>query len=663
MSFETFATAVHARFSVMSEQELFTTVSGDALWDAYLASFPEGTDPIYKTHTELTCNCCRNFIRNIGPAVAIIDGKLTSVWGLPVWSLLNLETPYKEVAAALHAAVVSQPITDLFRPSEPTYGAQVSRKLLPNGAMHRFNHFWGRIARRHTSATPDKARGDYRAAAQLFERGLRELAPAAIQQVLELIDAGSLYRGAEHKAAVLTFQTAQHLYLTKTTDQERNILVWELAGSSVARFRNTVIGTLVQDLSEGVELERAVRSFEQKVAPTNYRRTTALITQSMTNAALKTLAALGLEDAVHRRFANIGDITINNVLWASSDAASKMKGGLADLLADSCKSVTVSSATEISIEDFLTTVAPSAKEISILFSNKHTGKLVSITAPQYADSGSLFTWPNNFAWSYNGNITDSITEKVKNAGGNINAKVRVSLAWHNYDDLDLWADTPAGKHIYFGSKQGILDVDMNAGGGITREPVENLSWNNLQDGDYTVGVNQYRQRETTNVGFSIQLAYSGDVFNWAFPYAHKGNTPVLRFTVSKGELVSFKAEPQMVPGMNSQDAWGLQTEKFIKVRTIMLSPNHWDGHSVGNKHYFFLLEGCRNPDPTRGMYNEFLSSALQPHRKVFEVLGSKLMCSYTDQQLSGLGFSSTKRDTATVEVVTATSKRQYAVTF
>lgn len=655
-NFAPFAQAVHARLTDLSKQELYTTVTGDALWETYLASFPPGTDPIYKTHTEHTCHCCKQFIRGMGNVVAIIDGKLASIWDLP-----GLETPYKEVAAAMHQLVVSHPISDLYRPTEPAYGAESTKKLMEDGTVHRFNHFWGKVARKHQSPTPDKARGDYHTTVQVFQRGLEELAFPAIHQVLALIEDNLLYRGAEHKAAVMAFCSLKERYVCFSAE-DKNIFLWENATSPAARFRNTVIGTLVQDLSEGVDLERAVASFEQKVAPTNYKRTTALITPSMVKAAVVTLKSLDLDTAVERRFANIKDITIRNVLWADASAQAQMKG-LEALLLDSTVQNLDDKAQSVSIKDFMQNILPKATGLEVYLKSTNLPHLVSVTAPQHKETGNLFKWDNNFAWSYNGNITDSITEKVKNAGGDVNAKVRVSLAWYNYDDLDLWVDTPAREHIYYVNQRGVLDVDMNAGVGTTREPVENLSWKSLQDGNYTVGVNQFSQRETVDVGFSIQLAYSGGVFNWSFPGVHKGNTPVLEFTVENGELVSYTAMPQMIGGLSSQQAWGLQTEKFVRVQTVMHSPNHWDNNAVGNKHWFFILEGCRNPDPTRGLYNEFLSSKLEEHRKVFEVLGAKMMCQPTDDQLSGVGFSSTKKDSITVAVTSNGKRRQYNIQF
>ena len=88
----------------------------------------------------------------------------------------------------------------------------------------------------------------------------------------------------------------------------------------------------------------------------------------------------------------------------------------------------------------------------------------------------------------------------------------------------------------------------------------------------------------------------------------------------------------------------------------MLSPNFWDGERSGNKHWFFILEGCINPDKSRGFYNEFLRYDLKEHAKALELLSSKLKTPHTDKQLSGLGFSSTLPNTLLCKVTGKYSK-------
>ena len=62
------------------------------------------------------------------------------------------------------------------------------------------------------------------------------------------------------------------------------------------------------------------------------------------------------------------------------------------------------------------------------------GNFVSLVAPEYPDAKSLFKWNNGFSWSYDGEVTDSIKERVKKAGGKVDGDIRVSVSWANGDD-------------------------------------------------------------------------------------------------------------------------------------------------------------------------------------------------------------------------------------
>jgi len=60
--FKSFKQAVDAQLVLMSKDTLFTTdVSKDEIWDTYLSSFPEGTNPTFRERTEHDCTCCKQF--------------------------------------------------------------------------------------------------------------------------------------------------------------------------------------------------------------------------------------------------------------------------------------------------------------------------------------------------------------------------------------------------------------------------------------------------------------------------------------------------------------------------------------------------------------------------------------------------------------------------
>ena len=63
-----------------------------------------------------------------------------------------------------------------------------------------------------------------------------------------------------------------------------------------------------------------------------------------------------------------------------------------------------------------------------------------------------------------------------------------------------------------------------------------------------------------------------------------------------------------------------------------------------------MLDDCKNPEPVRGFFNEYLRSELSQDRKTFEMLANKMKAPYSDNQLSGLGFSSTIRNSVICKV-------------
>lgn len=665
MDFKVIKNAVAHQFNEMCKMAkedgvgLFrANVDKDKLWETYLASFPEGTNPMFRERTEHDCSCCRSFIRAVGNVVALTSkNEIVTIWDVDV---ADKEPAYQAVADALAKLVKSKAIENIFLSVESTAGTDKNFEEVVNGTPIEWQHFFVNIPREYVVRGKDIGTrlSDARALYDVLKRSLDELTEDAVETVLDLIAQNSLYRGAEHKMAVSTFQKLQKEYAKLKTKKAKEAFVWRSTKKvpvSVSKIRNTSIGTLLVDISNEVDIEEAVRKFEAMVAPMNYKRPTAIVTPAMIERAKQTVEELGLTSALSRRHAVLSDISVNDILFVDRTAKPKLGGNVFDDLvatAPDKKPKNFNKVEEVHIDKFISDILPRATSLEVMFENQHIKNLVNIIAPQDPTAGKLFKWDNNFSWAYKGDVADSIKEKVKAAGGNVTGDLCCRLAWFNYDDLDLHMVEPNGTEIYFGNKRsrftcGQLDVDMNAGHGVTRTPVENIFYGNrsgMEEGVYTLYVRQFSRRETVDVGFEVEIDFMGDVHHFAYDKMVTGVVQVAKFKYShKNGIEIIESLPS---SKVSKEVWGLMTNKFHKVNVMMYSPNHWEssGSGVGNKHYMFIIEGCNNPEPARGFFNEYLDARLDAHRKVFELLGGKLKVEPTDEQMAGLGFSSTQRD-------------------
>ena len=130
--------------------------------------------------------------------------------------------------------------------------------------------------------------------------------------------------------------------------------------------------------------------------------------------------------------------------------------------------------------------------------------------------------------------------------------------------------------------------------------------------------------------------------------------------VAEVELLAsgeFRCTPKLPSTASARDEWGLRTNQFHPVTVAMYSPNYWDAQDgIGHRHYFFMLAGCRNTEAPNGFYNEFLREDLMAHKRVFEALGGKMRVADAADQLSGVGFSATKRASFVAKVAGATER-------
>lgn len=643
---------MQSHFNVMKTSRLFQVdFDKDKIWEVYLGGFPE------KFRQGNNCRCCQSYLRQWGGVVVINeDYSVTSLWD---FEPDNEE--YNDAIRALREYIHSLPISGIFVNTSPKCGTDKTPDSV-RGIV--WNHWYMELPGSAVKRDVGPATGEARANHDVLKRSVEEITEDAVNTVLELTAQNSLYRSAEFKPLVDGLKVVKHK-AKRVKAKNKPAFYWlesTRASQAVCRINNSAIGTLLSDLSEGKDLDKAVTSFEKVVAPSNYKRPeNLLVTPKMIEQAKSRLVELGAVESLNRRQLSFKDLSVTNALFINRNSSVND-----DIFADLTKNASVnmksfSKVEEVSIGTFIEKILPTAKSIKVLLENRHLANLVTLVGPKNASDVSLFKWENNHSWHYTGSTTDAVKERVKNAGGNVEGVLRVSLSWHNYDDLDLHLIEPNFYKIYYPNKgvlspsKGKLDVDMNAGSGTTREPVENIFWltEPAIEGRYKVIVNNFNKRESADTGFEIQVEYRGEINDWSFPRngATGQNFTAIEFDYSKKNGITF------IGGNGSSSSaayptkkkWGLETGRFHQVKALCLSPNFWNSN-VGNKHFMFLLDGCKTDDFVRGFYNEFLKEDFSADRKVFEILGSKVEAEKVEDELSGIGFSETLRNDLIVEV-------------
>lgn len=650
---------------VKDEEYLYIVdLDKDQLWNLYLDSFPAGTNEIFRTRRFFDCSCCRHFIKSFGNVVTIKDNKVKSIWDFGV-----NDPVYTPVFKALTEFVESKQISDVFVTKEKSFGTEKNFEQTGDNTPIRWDHFYIELPEKFINSsfkTIDTVRGNYRAVKNVFERSLTEISEDAVLTVLELINQKSLYKGEEWERNLRQFLAYKREFIrVDATEKDNYLWIKSLeAGAIIGKIRNHSIGVLLTDISNGMDLDEAVRRYEKIVAPTNYKRPKAIFTQKMLEDAKAKLEELGLLDSLGRRFATLDDITVNNTLYSNRDAVKRMEG--LDVFEELSNEIVVnpknfSKVEEISIEDFIKNVLPTSEKVEVLLENHLMNNMVSLIAPENLESKHMFKWNNNFSWAYTGNITDSnIRENVKNAGGKVDGVLRFSIQWNDEDynpnDFDAHCKEPNRNHIFFAKKRnidtsGMLDVDI-----IWPKKdvpaVENITWtdiNKMERGTYKFFVHCYHNSGGIS-GFKAEIEFNGQIYRFDYnkPLRQNENVHVAEVTFD-GRNFTIK---EMLPSTtSSREVWNLKTNQFHPVSIMMYSPNFWDyQEGKGHRHYFFMLKNCVNDETPNGFFNEYLKEDLLEQKRVFEALGSKMRVKDVNDQLSGIGFSSTKRNEVLVRV-------------
>ena len=621
-----------------------TNTPKDLIWDLYLDSFP------MNRKQEFNCNCCKSFLRRFGNLVTINSDLTVNT----LWNYQSDDPVFNKVFNNLHQLIISQvKINSIYDPGEAKLGTLSNAVDFDSKYYPRTWHHWYLdVGNLYTDMGSNKA-NELTSLKFTLANTLNKVQETALNQLIEKIKSNEVYRGQEFLLSVESLRdiyiTYQSLYVDNAL--KADLYLWDMVVKrpDIARIKNTSIGTLITDVCSGESWEFSLRKFKNMMS--SYKESSGTVTASQLERAKQVFIEEGYMTSLKREFATVDDLHPNNILWQTPTVKDYAPSNPFDTLQPTKAIQEVKVAKTVSLNTFISQVIPNSDSIKFLFEKTHEANLMSLIKASDPDSPNMFYWDNSFSWMYNGNSSDGLYERIIEAGGKVDGEVVHSLGWHHEDDYDLHLYTPNSGHVYHANKKmyGIsLDVDMNWYN-VVPDPVENICFSKdkkFPEGTYTLKVRNYTQRCSNKTEFPmvVRTKYGDTVFE------HTSNARIPR-----GEFVTiltYKYEngkfifPDNLTSVNisgkSTQMWGMYTDQWQEVKAITLSPNYWKTNR-GNKHIFLFLDKCVNPSKTvHGYTNEFLKPELhQHHRQVLQVLKDKTMILWSQNQLSGVGFSTT----------------------
>lgn len=613
-----------------------------SLFDIYLNNIPEEYNPVFRVNRFFDGSADRHFINRIGNLAMITPNyKLVYLWDFE--SKTFFESSRKEMLKALKKCKIK----NAFLTSFDMVGSGPNKDSKdPRITWTHYKYKTPSEIRCSKHDIGDKL-GKLNTQYNVFKRTMKECRLEDLESVIELGKDNSIYRASEFLGSLEKWHELKTKYNKKPSDE----FLWfnVIKEGIYICYRNTVIGSLIEDLYNGVDLEKAVKSYESKVAPSNYKRPKALVTARMVEDARAKLEEVGLLESIYRKAAKFTEIPTDKILFTSQE--SKSLSVFDDLKQDAeltvRKKLDLSKAKEVKFEDFIK-LLPKVSKIGLLPNSVVSSSKVVLTNSKNENVPTPFKWDNNFAWSYiESDTADSIVKRVKDAGGVVDGDIRFSLSWDNSDDLDLSFEDIYYRKIYFGNRTelgGRLDVDANFSD-IVENPVENIYWgdiNHLKDGEYRVAVNNYMQRSERKQGFKLQMEVLGEIVTYSYPDNDLRSVTTMLKITKKGNNIEVTYEnPKLIKS-------NVSGNKFIDIKNVIKSPNTWEGEVIGNEHIIFLADDVEVKFSVRGFYNEQLNSRLEEHRKVTEILGSRLKIDPVEFEspdtVKGYGISTTSNN-------------------
>lgn len=356
-------------------EPLFTT-DAEGLFDAYLASFPEGAE---RQHHN--CSACRHFVKRFAGLVTIDEaGKTTPAVLDPDDGL------YGPALAAMAKIVRKAKVTGIFLSSEQVLGQPITglwRHMaveLPKSMLHA-----------RVTLTAKQMMAERREDFINVNRALAEFTQPMLEQALTLLKTDSLYRSEKVMGPA---QWLHDLQAAKAASHHKANTVWRaiaVAPSGFCHPRASMVGTLLEDIAAGMDFAEVSSRFKAKMHPLQYQRPQAAPSAGTIAQAEKVMEQIGAAGSLARRFARLEEI---QTLWTPKEQPEPKREGLFGHLKAKGIAETPSMsmpAVTMTWDKFSRTVMPEAEKIEF-YTRASRDNFTALVTAVNADAPPILQW-------------------------------------------------------------------------------------------------------------------------------------------------------------------------------------------------------------------------------------------------------------------------------
>jgi len=402
---------------------LFTTAdpSGDeGLFGIFLRHLPEDRRQHYN------CHCCRRFINTYGGLVTIDDrGHVSPL----IWvheSDASVPEFFALANSALYRYVASAKVTGVFYWNSTTWGTPRTGE---------WTHLSGEVpvAPRLGLKTPGQLTAEKLEDYKMLKIAISEYNLPLVQQAVRILESDTLDR-SEKTLGVAQFFLELHQAIRNGSKTQRDNLFWRaaaLAPPGFAHVRSSMIGTLLDDLKSGGDIEGIKRRWSAKMHPLQYQRPTAL-KEGNIRKANEVVERLNSAGSLARRFAKLEDVTFR--LWEpkiSKPVTPPSGGGAFDHLtrARANRGIDLPAVT-MTWSKFASTVLPRAAEIEMMTPTQRANFAALVTAVN-PDAPGLLQWDNHVSWYlYHRGSLPSVWNLIAGSWVKVNLITRLPCHWN-----------------------------------------------------------------------------------------------------------------------------------------------------------------------------------------------------------------------------------------